>query len=303
MSTVAPQIDNTIDIVTPENIAFHYQVAGPFRRLPAYVVDLVIRTASLAGLAVLLTAFVPWTGAAPMILLLIAQFVVSWFYGGLFETYWNGQTPGKRIVGIRVLSTNGHPVNGLQAVMRNILRAVDMGPLVSAEILGGPPFPLIPTFVLGLVVMALNRRYQRLGDLVCRTMVVVEDRPWLAGMAKIEDSRAFQLASYLPTDLTVSRSMARALAHYAERRRYFSAPRRREVARYLAQPLLQKYRLPSNTSYDLLLCAMYYRLFIADRGEDETHTALARATLGGWSSPAADPWRPVPPNDTRPTSG
>ena len=303
MSSIPSQIDNTIDIVTPENIAFHYQVAGPFRRLPAYLIDLVIRTAFLIGLLFAMSLLVPVVGLAPLAVLIIAQFILSWFYGGLFETYWNGQTPGKRLLGIRVLSANGHPVNGYQAVLRNILRAVDTGPLVSAEVFGGSPLPLIPTFMLGLVVMALNRKYQRLGDLVCRTIVVVEERPWLVGVAKIEDPRAFQLASYLPTDLTVSRSMARTLAHYAERRSFFSAQRRREVARHLAQPLLQKYRLPSNTSYDLLLCAMYYRLFIADRGHDETHTALAQAALGRWHHPAPVQPQPVLPHETPPTAG
>ena len=127
--------------------------------------------------------------------------------------------------------------------------------------------------------MACNRRFQRVGDLVCRTMVVIEERPWLVGVAKIDDARAFQLASYLPSDLQVSRSMALALAHYAERRRFFSPPRRREVAAHLAEPLLRQYGLPSNTSYDLLLCTMYYRLFIADRGDDETHAARAQAAL------------------------
>jgi hypothetical protein len=144
---------------------------------------------------------------------------------------------------------------------------VDTGPLISAEVLGGPPVPLIPTFAIGLVVMACTRRFQRLGDLVTRTIVVVEDRPWLPGMAQIEDPRAVQLAEYLPLDLRVSRSLARALAHYAERRRFLSQARRREVARHLAQPLLAQFQLPDNTSYDLLLCAMYHRLFLADHGD------------------------------------
>ena len=42
---------------------------------------------------------------------------MSWFYGGLFETYWNGQTPGKRIMQIRVLTVTGQPIDGMQAVL------------------------------------------------------------------------------------------------------------------------------------------------------------------------------------------
>jgi uncharacterized RDD family membrane protein YckC len=283
MSSYPLPLDTTVDIVTPENIAFHYQVAGPFRRLPAYLIDLLIRAALLFGLTVFAMLLSIGIGEAAIAVLILAEFVLSWFYGGLFETYWNGQTPGKRIMGIRVLSANGRPINGYQAILRNIMRTVDTGPMITAEIFGGPALPLIPVFAVGLLVMAANRRCQRLGDIVCRTMVVVEDRPWLTGVAKIEDPRAFQLASYLPADLRVSRSMARALAHYAERRQYFSPPRRREVAKHVAQPLLEQFGLPGNTSYDLLLCAMYYRLFIADRGDDETHAARAQAAM---TSPA-----------------
>ena len=199
-----------------------------------------------------------------------------------------------------MLSTNGRPINGFQAIMRHLLLTVDMGPLISLAAFGGPAFPLIPTYLIGLTTMACNRRFQRLGDLVCRTMVVIEERPWLGGIAKIEDPRAFQLASYLPSNLQVSRSMARALSHYAERRRYFSPPRRREVAAHIAQPLLEQYRLPANTSYDLLLCAMYYRLFIADRGDDETHAAQAEAALGlPRPSPVSSPPSNLPDRTVR----
>ena len=63
------------------------------------------------------------------------------------------------------------------------------------------------------------------------------------------------------------------MATYVERRKFFSPARRREIARHLAEPLLQRLHLPGDTSYDLMLCALYHRAFIADRGrlseEDE----------------------------------
>jgi hypothetical protein len=49
------------------------------------------------------------------------------------------------------------------------------------------------------------------------------------------------------------------------------------VARHLAEPLLKRFGLPPDTSYDLLLCALYYRSFIADRGEDEKQAAAIAA--------------------------
>jgi uncharacterized RDD family membrane protein YckC len=263
------QIDNTIRIVTPENIAFHYRLAGPFRRLPAFLIDLVIR--AFLFWAILAAAFSasPLLGGLLAPVLLLSYFVLDWFYGGLFETYMNGQTPGKWLVGIRVLTTAGEPIDGLQAVMRNILRLVDMSPLLSLEVFGLPPLYLLPTFAAGLAAASLNPRFQRLGDLACGTMVVIEERRRLTGTARLEDPQAARLAAHIPADFRVSPSMARALAAYADRRRYFSPPRRQEIARHLAEPLLRLLRLPPDTSYDLLLCALYHRAFIADRDEEQ----------------------------------
>ena len=121
-------------------------------------------------------------------------------------------------MGIRVVTTEGQPIDGLQAVLRNVLRVVDAYPLVSVQAFGvEQPLYLFPTFIIGLVAMALNRRFQRLGDLVCGTLVVIEERQWLTGVAKLEDPRAAQLAEYLPADFQVSRSLARTLAAYVDR--------------------------------------------------------------------------------------
>jgi uncharacterized RDD family membrane protein YckC len=258
-----PPLDATIHVVTPENIAFEYRLAGPFRRLPAFLLDFCIGTAIFLALVIAISLLItPASGSLAAALVLLLFFVVWWFYGVLFETFMNGQTPGKHVLGLRVLSDTGQPINGMQATLRNLLRAADL------------LFPL-----LGLLVMALNRKYQRLGDLVAGTIVVVEERQWLTGVARLEDPRAIQLAAYLPPNFVVSRSLAKSLATYVERRRFFTPPRRREVARHLAIPLLERFGLPPDTSYDLLLCALYYRTFIADRSQDERHLAEAQAAF------------------------
>ena len=256
MPTKSGQIDSTIEIVTPENIAFHYQVAGPFRRVPAFMLDMLIR-AGVYTLLLVLFGFAGMFARMPGIMFgftMVLWFLLDWFYGGLFETWMNGQTPGKWVLGIRVLSVDGQPINGIQAIMRNIMRALDIMPLF--------------TCIVGLVAMSLNQRYQRIGDIVCGTIVVVEERKWLTGVAKMDDSRVAQLASYIPTDYRISRTLAKTLAAYVDRRRFFSLPRRREVARHLAEPLLREFGFPLDTSYDLLLCALYYRSFVADRGDE-----------------------------------
>jgi len=257
------QIDSIIRVVTPENIAFEYRLAGPFRRLPALIIDWVICAAAFFVFMIVVSFTIGLlSGGLAVAIFVVASFVIQWFYGGLFETFMNGQTPGKRLTGIRVLTTEGQPINGMQAIMRNLFRGADL-------------FPGLPC--LGLIVMTLNNRSQRLGDLVSGTIVVVEQNSWLTGVARLEDPRAIQLAGYLPPNFIVSRPLARALATYVERRRFFSPLRRREVAKHLGEPLLRQFGLPADTSYDLLLCALYYRTFIADRGEDEKRLAEATA--------------------------
>ena len=284
MVTEAGQLDSSIKIVTPENIAFQYEVAGPFRRLPAFLIDLSIRAVILMAVGFAMSILVGVTGGTSIAFLVVFYFVMDWFYGGLFETYWNGQTPGKRLMGIRVLSHDGQPINGLQAVLRNILRYVDMMPLVpTVAFTGQPGLGGVPTFMVGLFAVMFSDRYQRLGDMVCGTIVVVEDRSWLFGVAKLEDRRAVELASYIPANFQASRDLARALAVYVERRRFFSVPRRREIARHLGRPLLERFNLPADTSHDLLLCALYYRVFVADRsdlpaGGDEADSPFAIQT-------------------------
>jgi uncharacterized RDD family membrane protein YckC len=259
-------LDSTIHVVTPENIAFEYRLAGPFRRLPALLFDIFICRATQFALAFvfMLTVGFASPGMA-MFLIFISVFIIDWFYGILFETFLNGQTLGKWVFGLRVLTVRGEPINGMQAALRNILR--------SADVL----FGVFAT--VGNLAMTMNRRYQRLGDLVAGTIVVVEERRWLTGVAKLDDPRAIQLAAYLPPNFVVSRPMAKALSTYVERRRFFTPPRRREVARHLAEPLLERFGLPPDTSYDLLLCALYYRTFIADRSQDERLLAEAQAAF------------------------
>jgi len=267
MSNVDAQVDNTIDIVTPENIAFQYRIAGPFRRLPAFMLDLSIRFAAFFILMIALAPLQIFSSGISTAMGFLGLFFIDWFYGMYFEACHNGQTPGKRLMGIRVLTIDGRPINAMQAALRNLLRYADLMPMLSPAMLIDAAWPnmnIYPTGLIGLVACAFSQRFQRLGDLVCGTMVVVEERSWLIGILEFEDVRTAQLAEVLPRDFVVPRSMARALAAYVERRKNFSPPRRNQVAAHLAQPLLERFGLPGDTSYDLLLCALYYRTFVAD---------------------------------------
>lgn len=267
MAQPTEQLDSRIEIVTPENIAFKYRVAGPFRRLPAYLIDVLIRAGLL--LVAFYTLMLLFHGAILIGLgiALVIWFLMSWFYGGFFETYWNGQTPGKWAMGLRVVSIDGQPINALQAVMRNILRFADAMPVATLPITAAAAAWLghIPLFQFGLLATAMNARFQRLGDLACGTMVVAEESPRLYGLAKVTEPEAIRLSEMIPINFQPSRSLARTLSMYVERRGGFALGRRAEIARHLGELLRVKFNLPPQTSYDLLLCAVYYRAFVAER--------------------------------------
>lgn len=276
MSAERPQLDTRVLIVTPENIAFEYRLAGPFQRLPAYLIDVVLRVLVLlvVGVAVTLATggvgLIGWGLAGWLVL----WFVSDWLYGGLFEALWNGQTPGKRLFRLRVLSAEGQPINGMQAVLRNVLRAVDAQPVLALS----PEFA-IGFHLVGLVAAAASGRFQRLGDLAAGTMVVVEQPQRLPDLIRLENPAVAGLAEKLPANFVVSRSLARALAAYVQRRRQIPMQRLAEIAFHVGEPLRKRLGLPRGISHDLLLCAVYYRTFVG--AASETPSASPFAARGG----------------------
>ncbi|HUY36481.1 MAG TPA: RDD family protein [Pirellulales bacterium] len=266
MTPGSATIDTRVEIVTPENIAFQYRLAGPFHRLGAYLLDVLIRVAVTFLLFWVLMLGTGFAGAPGFGLgaWLIVWFVMDWFYGGLFETFWNGQTPGKHMLRLRVVSDEGQPINALQAVLRNMLRTLDSLPLIPVI----PNLIELPTYQIGLLASAASPRFQRLGDLAVGTMVIVEEPQRHYGMARVNEPEAIRLAADLPANLPISRGLARALSAYVQRRQTFPWQRRAEIAKHVGEPMRVKLGLPPGTSYDLLLCAMYHRAFIADRVDE-----------------------------------
>src|SRR5687767_2231715 len=82
-------------------------------------------------------------------------FVLRWGYFLFFEWLWQGQTPGKRVVGIRVIRTDGTAVGFQSSAVRNIVRMVDALPFF---------------YGLGFLIAASNAKHLRLGDLAAGTL-------------------------------------------------------------------------------------------------------------------------------------
>src|SRR5262249_46829427 len=110
-------------------------------------------------------------GLAVMVLWI---FMLNWGYYLCFEWLWNGQTPGKRMAGIRVLDVQGGGMSAYQTAVRNVVRWVDALPVVTLSIL------LASGYGFAFVIAAANDKQRRLGDWAAGTLVVhVERRPRL----------------------------------------------------------------------------------------------------------------------------
>ena len=263
-------LDLTAKVITPENIQFEYRLAGPFRRFPALFLDISIRAAVLTALAVFLTCsgitfLLPSLNVLGGILLVLSYFFFDWFYGLFFETIWNGQTPGKRISGLRVLSTDGRPISAYQATIRNFLRLGDFAPFASLQMVvaEAPPVYWVPTAGVAVLCMLLTSRLQRLGDLAAGTMVVIDERKWVPPRLRLDDPGINALIPAIAPNFRMSRTMLRTVAMYVERRNRVLPQRRRELAAILTKEIIDKVGVPPASDPDLLLCALYKREYDA----------------------------------------
>jgi uncharacterized RDD family membrane protein YckC len=154
------------EVLTTEKVPFSYRVAGLGARFLAWLIDAAILfVVFFMGFVfgIVLEAGRAGLGQAIMVL---CAFALNWVYFLLFEWLWSGQTPGKRLLGIRVIRRDGTAIGFFQAAVRNLLRSVDALPL---------PAPLLVGAV-GFATSACNREHRRLGDLAADTLVVHVER-------------------------------------------------------------------------------------------------------------------------------
>jgi len=176
---------------------------GPVPRALAWAVDLALR--AVVVIAVLMVA--GYFGGAGLGLALLVMFFVEWLAPAWFEVYWNGQTPGKRALGIAVLNDDGTPVRWGPALTRNLLRAVDFLPFL---------------YGFGLAAMLASRDFKRLGDLAAGTVVV-----YAPGRAR---ARALPQASAEPPPFPLTLQEQRVVLDLAERSQSLTRERLEELA-------------------------------------------------------------------------
>ncbi|MBK7825654.1 RDD family protein [Nannocystis sp.] len=240
-----PPLDTVAEIETPEHIRFRYQLAGPGRRMMAYLIDLAIRgiIVVILGLILQLSSYgfgFGGEGFSTGAFLLVA-FAVEWGYYVLWESLWSGRTPGKRSMHLRVLKEGGYPTGFLDIALRNLLRAADFLPMA---------------YSVGLLVMGLDPRFRRLGDMVAGTVVVVEDPGRIGhGLVVQPPPSAAELAS-LPARPDLSSADLEALDLFLRRVGTLNPAREQELADIIA-PVYAK-RLGLQYTHSARFLALLY---------------------------------------------
>jgi len=200
-------LDTIHAVQTPEGVDLALRVAGPVPRALAWAVDASLQLGVAAAMWILFGMIGGLAGLG-LGLVLIAQFLVMWFYPVLFEVRAHGQTPGKRMLGLRVVQENGTPVGVAASVLRNFLLVADFLPLL---------------YLAGLVSMIADPSFRRLGDLAAGTLVVYADPPRVR-LAVIPD------VTPVPPPFPLTLEEQAAVIAFAQRADSLSAERAAELA-------------------------------------------------------------------------
>ncbi len=168
------QIHQKLAVETPENIFLEYELAGLGSRFIAFWIDTLIQIfisfavmyalLIIGGFAGVLSGSSDFSGTAQTVLMVLALFLLYQGYYIFFEVRWKGQSPGKKLMRLRVIRENGLPVSFYQAALRNVLRVIDML----------PPILFIPSYGLGSLVLMMSPQAKRIGDYAAGTLVIRE---------------------------------------------------------------------------------------------------------------------------------
>jgi uncharacterized RDD family membrane protein YckC len=277
-----PQIietEETLIIETPERVPLAFALASIGNRFLAVAIDHFIQyfvifvvawaSLSLAGVGDIsriensefFQEMPKWTIAV----LIIVLFLIFAGYFIFFEWIWNGQTPGKRLLKLRVIREDGRPITLWEAMARNLLRVFD-----------AMPGFVLPVYSIGLITIFLSVRDQRVGDMFAGTVVIRErtdEAPTFAetfsnpiadaAFRRVQKPIVFQanINSISESEIEVAESFLRRRWDLTERQRIWMAWR---VALPLMYKLKPAYDL-ENFSYEGFLEELVHRFHSQQR--------------------------------------
>jgi uncharacterized RDD family membrane protein YckC len=232
-------------IETPERVPLHFALASIGNRFLACAVDLTIQiftilllyigftiVANLASLGSQLKDAPKWVIA----MLVITLFLIISGYFVFFEWLWNGQTPGKRWLKLRVIREDGRPITFWEAAVRNLLRTFDMMPA--------------PFYSIGLISVFISAKDQRAGDLIAGTVVVREreaeapsfDQVFAAPVSDVAYRRSFKPTPFTADLASLTEPEMEVVESFLRRRWDLPDVQRQWMAWRVAMPLMYRLR-------------------------------------------------------------
>lgn len=166
-----PAVGEKLIIETPEQTAIEFPLAGIGSRFLAVLIDTLIEIGVGLALVLMVVALsaagaqfdrLPVSQVWAFAIFIFAIFLLRYGYFILFESIWNGQTPGKRLTHIRVIKDSGQPITAIDSFARNLIRLIDELPFA---------------YGIGVLSAWISPQSKRLGDYVAGT-VVVHEKPF-----------------------------------------------------------------------------------------------------------------------------
>jgi len=172
------ETEETLIIETPERVPLEFALASIGNRFLAVAIDHFMQYLSIFLIAWFFLSIAGYTSSdvvdapdklfsdAPKWLIAILILILFLIFAGyfiVFEWLWNGQTPGKRLLKLRVIRDDGRPLTLWESIARNLLRICD-----------AIPGFVLPVYSVGLIVIFLSTRDQRIGDIFAGTVVIRE---------------------------------------------------------------------------------------------------------------------------------
>lgn len=211
------KIDTLQMIEIAEGVQIQLKPAGPCVRMAAYMLDLLYFFLAMIVASIAIGILGEFIGErVGQGFLSLAFFLLNWFYFVWYEVR-RGDSPGKKSMGLKVVTTSGSPPTLGASMLRNLLRFADFLPF---------------GYLFGVFTCLSNRNFQRIGDLVADTIVVYDAKP-----NKLE--KALQLknpVTPLAPRAVLSREEQSSLVQFLDRAELWSASRKEELADHL-QPL------------------------------------------------------------------
>jgi uncharacterized membrane protein SpoIIM required for sporulation/uncharacterized RDD family membrane protein YckC len=228
---ITEHLTQTVDIETPELVVVSYTIAGLGSRVYAALIDLLLCFLLFIGSAVVIAMTSPndneigspmstaWAFAITAFL----QFVIIWGYYLLAEGLFDGQTIGKRLLGIRAVRDGGYSVGFSASAVRNLMRLVDLQPVF--------------TYAVGITSIALTKSGKRLGDIVAGTLVVRETMVQQPALAAAAAAAAAKSDEHGPLIAQLDDHEFQLLEQWASRRSEIDPERRKALTQQVSARL------------------------------------------------------------------